>query len=1188
MKSTRQTCRRIAALLCATSFVGCGFHSTESLAVQPIISSDAGTVEGQNSTDVLSAGAADQLDARVSAPADDALPEEGHVTQTRPSSAGMSPVGALLQRSGGRTGARVRDGLRYLSQAELEEYGELRREASFAREGRLGMRGTHVLGAETPTQRSALDRLASAAGGQLSVAWDDIHGGPSDVENLLFVRRELDAQGVWNAFLDAHYDEVSQIWGFDSRADLVLSGTSGLGDEVTVLHGERLREGLPVDGEFIEAFVSTASSRLGPGVLTRIKVITNTGRAERPNAPREQWIAADRATSIADRHLSSLAISASDRTPNDARVSAQLRWSCSNRCAPYWHVGYRSGWSVTVGAVDGEVLQAHRQVDRYGPARMPGLPPGVSRSAPVSQQTIRFRSANVVNPADGSSYGNTYVDGTHNFTQSLVQIGLEGPVGSSNPAHYGRVERQDINTNAPVPLRVAWNPAGVPAFNFGDPNASWAANPSSGQYPRSTALLFGWFTYWQAMVRDHLSQEVTQRFAFLFNSVGALACGGSDSGNFNPPDLNGSTSWASVFCAAGATDDVGTAYDTDGDAIISAAHEFGHTVQNCASQSGAGCKNLNPSTIPVNLRPPASSWRPDIWDASRDPVAQLLGAALPRYRYLSSNSPTENYAGSWTYTSYDSTTDDFGTWSQDAGSTLDCPGQVTCGAGFVCAAADGGYNGVSPNGGLCARTCTTDANCQRGLRCQNWPIRPSGSALLCKPDAYVNHFMDTMGTRLVFTAGWRDALAGVLYSTGGQSNNATRDFVLGTDSYYSRLLNNSVARHEVTRAVSSVYSGTGFVSGDDYPDYWWRGTAIPVRSNIWTKLWWGNGSGLYPKLEDNLDADVILFHGVAGSSYRLETWFKDTAGSPNVEIALLDNLGTYWSSYTGTLTTPSLPTTGWYAVYVWGGSGTQRWEGRIRLEAGYDDLAATVAEALPMVHTYSTSASAGTVGDADAFQIQVPNTTTNLDIQVSGLSSATVLLYDPAGNFYTSHAITSTSTYWSIPSLPTAGHWTWVVLANTTGTYTTVAWLGCASSSPACDLSPGVRYARQSWGDRFAGRLPTSSTEHTYRITLAESQGVSVSVSDTQQPCAVELSVYGPSSGPNNMLNLGGQAIMRWTDGAAVADQGGNTAGAGGYVEALAAGDYEFRVRPVAGTTCDYYRINLATSTQRGYALPAW
>ncbi|MBK6531776.1 MAG: hypothetical protein IPF99_19850 [Deltaproteobacteria bacterium] len=99
---------------------------------------------------------------------------------------------------------------------------------------------------------------------------------------------------------------------------------------------------------------------------------------------------------------------------------------------------------------------------------------------------------------------------------------------------------------------------------------------------------------------------------------------------------------------------------------------------------------------------------------------------------------------------------------------------------------------------------------------------------------------------------------------------------------------------------------------------------------------------------------------------------------------------------------------------------------------------------------------------------------------------------------------------------------------------------------------------------------------------------MSVSVSDTQQPCAVELSVYGPSSGPNNMLNLGGQAIMRWTDGAAVADQGGNTAGAGGYVEALAAGDYEFRVRPVAGTTCDYYRINLATSTQRGYALPAW
>jgi len=1117
--------------------------------------------------------------------------DERQAERSRPASAGRSPVGELVERNIARTGGRALDGLRNFSQSELEEYGQTARALAFPQTGRIAIRGNHAVGTETDAQRLALERLAAVGGGTLDVEWDDTHRGPADVANLLFVRRDLDAQGLWSAFLDDHFEEVAQIWGIGSRSDLVLSGTSALGSDVMVLSGERLRDGIPVDGEFVEAFVSTASSRLGPGVLTRIKVITDPRRAELPASPIGRWLTVERATAIADSHLATVTSPDQIRAPAEGRTSAQLRWSCGDRCIPYWRVGYRTGWSVSVGAVDGEILQSNQHIDRIGPVTMTGLPPGVSRTALPAARTIRLRSANVVNPSGGATLGHTYVDGTHGLTQSTpVQIGLEGPVGASDPAHVGRVERQDYSTWAPVPFRVNWTPSTDPAKNFSDPTDFWAPNTTTGMYPHSTALLYGWFTYWQGLVRDHLYQEVVQRLAFLFDSVGNLACGFSGTDNFGSPspDPNGSTTWGSIFCQAGSTDTVGTTYDSDGDAIMSASHEFGHTVQNCASQSGAGCANLNPSAIPLANRPPSSSWFPDIWDASKETIAQLFAATLTKYQYTDALRPVESYNESWTYTSYNSTSDDFGSVSQDAGSTLNCPSQVTCGAGFVCAALDGGYNGVNPNGGICERTCVTDSDCQRGLRCEPWAIRPSGTASICKPNTNGNQFLQTLGTRLVFTTGWRDGLAGILYSTGGQSGNATRDFVLGTDSYYTRLLNNSTTRYEVSRGVRSVYSGSGFVVGDDFPDYPYRGAAIPVRSNSWTPLWWGNGAALYPKLEDNYDTDVVIFRGIAGSSYRVETWFKDTAGSPTVEIAQLDNPSTYWSSTTGSLTTPSLSTTGWYSASVWGGSGAQRWEGRMRVEAGYDDLSSSIAEALPMAHSFTAFAAAHSVGDADAFQIHVPVASTSLEIQVTpltGLSSATILLYDPSGTFYASHAVTPSSTSWLIPSLPVAGHWTWLVLANATGTYWTAGLIGCATASPACDVSPGIRSVRNpSWGDNFAGRLPTSSTEHVYRIHLVASQGVSVSVSDTQQPCAVEVSAYGPST----MTNLRGLAITRWTDGAAVADPGGNTAGAGGYIEALADGDYDFHVRPAPGATCGYYRIHLATSTQRGFALPAW
>ena len=150
-----------------------------------------------------------------------------------------------------------------------------------------------------------------------------------------------------------------------------------------------------------------------------------------------------------------------------------------------------------------------------------------------------------------------------------------------------------------------------------------------------------------------------------------------------------------------------------------------------------------------------------------------------------------------------------------------------------------------------------------------------------------------------------------------------------------------------------------------------------------------------------------------------------------------------------------------------------------------------------MAHGFTANATSTGSGDVDVFQIHVPIPNTSLEINVSGLSSGDVKIYDPSGTLYNTYNITSTNTTLYVASLPSAGHWTWKVTAGSTGAYTTNAWMGCGFSSPGCDATPGTRATRQAWGDNFAGRLPDALTEHIYTVSLAEEPGVSGSVSDT-------------------------------------------------------------------------------------------
>jgi len=1112
-----------------------------------------------------------------------------------PASGGRSIVADIVESSAARTGSRPGNGLRGLSTEELSEYGEVLRRAAAGRRDAVRIRGAVSRRPPTAEQRLSFTQLAREATGTLDVEWNDSRGTPVTLGNLLFVRRGLAPRALWEAFLDAHFADIAPIFHLEDRSEVSLTGQSNLGAEGVLLHGKRLRDGLPVDGEFVEVLVSADGSRMGGGVLTQIHAVVDGNRAALPSIARSRWVSQAQARQTADDRWV-----AADRThrQEDATAhpaAATLRLSCGPTCSPYWRVVYRDGWTVHVDAINGSVTAAQQDRHHIGPLLIQGRPPGST-----SPQPVRFRGANVVDPSTGASLGETSpIDGTHNLTQSApVSIGFEGPVGSTNPAAYGRVEAHGWDGSAYVlsPLRQSWTPSSQPTFNFGSPDLWPAFSDPTFTSPHSTEIIYGWMTYWQNLFTNHVSREVTQRLAFLVNmdtSLTGILCFGADSDNFATPDANGLDTWGSIYCNTNFNDDVNTAFTTNGDSIFSASHEFGHTVNNCAAESGYGCANDNPTLIPIGSRPGISDWRIAIHGSENEVAATAVSNVLTGFRYANTRDGVP-YDEDWNYTSYDSTTDSFGTSTEDAPSQLSCPDAFTCPTSpvnYLCVLTDQNYNTASNMGGLCARACNPMAAnpCPAGLFCQNWTLRAGGSATVCLHNGYQNKFWDTVGDRLAYTLNWRESLAETLTAAGGQSNNPTRDLVLGADSYYSRYLYDIDNRFEVTRAVRSVYSGPSFVANDDFTDRFDHGAVIPVRSNSWTPLWWGNGVGSFPTFTDANDIDVVMFRGNAQSVYAMEAEFMDTSGSPTIVIHRLSSPSTYWVSYSGALTTDPLPATDWYVAWAWGGIGNARWQGKIRLESGYDDVVDDIAEALPVAHGFTANATSTGSGDVDVFQIHVPIPNTSLEINVSGLSSGDVKIYDPSGTLYNTYNITSTNTTLYVASLPSAGHWTWKVTAGSTGAYTTNAWMGCGFSSPGCDTSPGTRATRQAWGDNFAGRLPNSTTEHIYTVSLAEAQGVSVSVSDTGQPCGVEVSVYAPST-PSTQAqpHFGGQAVMRWTDGAAVSDPLGYVQGVGGYIEAISAGTYQFRVRTADPATCGFYRIHFATSGNRGPVMPAW
>lgn len=1134
-----------------------------------------------------------------------------------------SPVAELLDELG-HAGESVTTVLRRANGAQLSRYSQRLREINHSFDGEFELVGDRREAfAIQGRQRAAVEALASRSWGKLRVRWNDVRSAPGTIENIGFIRRGDTPQSVWDAFMVENQGVLRDLWGISSIAELHTTEVEPLGARYTVVRGPRTIDGLTVDGEFFEAFVTSEGSRFGAGILQRINASIHARRPVMPSLHRTRWLDATAARARVSH-------------PQSGAMGSSLRLSCGARCTPYWHLTWNDGYAASVNALDGELISEGDSRQAIGPLLQGGYRPG-----DTTMQPIRFRGANVVTTGPNPvSIGETSpVDGTHSLTTSTPsQIGLEGPVGGSNPNAIGRIFRAEefqpgILTY--LPFYRPWTPWSAPNANFASPDA-WAPNSDpNNSYVHTTALVYGWMSYYQNLFRSHIHRQIPDRTRitidrYLSNSVnncfcsaGTCMCGcGSNCNsmcygpppspscpdgwlptglisstnnttNVVPPDANGATTQQTITVGTSIADDIYSGLDLGrvGEERMTSAHEFGHGATQCAGEAGPGCFMQEASELTEGEREAIGleNWRPFVTWAVIEPIPNLISRVVNRFVYQT-NRDGELFDNNFTYSTYDDPSDSFGTPTQDVNGTTNCVSVGACPSGYSCVRSV--YHFESDNrpenqGGYCVLNCTPGgASCPAGLYCQNIEST-NGNVWGCWPNGYHQQFLGTMGTRYVYTTDWRTGLGNVLTAVSGQAVNPTRDFVLGTDSFYQRMLFDPETRFEATRAVDSVYSGPGWTLGDDFPDWFASGTPLYVRSSALTHIWWGHGPADYPQFEDSDDFDVFIFRGLQNSSYRIQAELYGVSGSPVIEVWRLGNvfspIATDW--YNGDLTIGPLGATDWYAVLFWGGIGTVPWQGAINLESG-DDISADPAEALPMVSGLAAESQAS-ISDLDAFQIYA-RAGNSIEISVSGVANSIVFLYDPNGNLVTSGNVTP-STPFTYNNLTQNGHWVWKVWPLTTATISTTATLTCLPFG--CPTSSPTRSVRYDWGDQFAGQFVSPTGAHDYQAYLTEGQGMSASVTDAAPGCQLMISVIPPIEHRNLRPDGVQTEMLSWGDGAVARELTGftNGQGPGGYIRALSTGTYTFRVRPQAASSCPWYRIQLAHGTTlNGPTMPAW
>jgi hypothetical protein len=626
----------------------------------------------------------------------------------------------------------------------------------------------------TAAQIAAIAQLANESVSDLRVQWNFETGSPSRLDNVGYVNRSGAASTVWEGFVRER--QATLVGLFDDSiltdAEVVeVDPTPGPFDIVRVL---RRRGGLRIDHDHLDVYVSNDHSTLGRGVLTRIvgrwnlRVPDAFERLRRRGFLTESEIRA--------------------RVGGDA-LSATLDVGCSDVCYANWRVLRTFDEEILFDAVTGEETRRIDPRHQYsGTVRQLGVPPEVGGALPIRMRGARGRAQC---PAVHLSRQHLAVGRNIQHQQSASwAIDLCGatPAGTWP---VGRVDRRVFNDwTTIVSNRVAWSPVSAPNPNFGSPDA-WPSNASDLRHGQE--IVYGWYSYWQYLFKDVIGCQVPDTFKFELNPSGM---GGGSTGNYDfPVPGSGQTNHASSTIGWSADDSFPTDPSTVTRTVFLLGHEFTHGIQGCIANPGAPCQWKDPGQ--QNYRPPGHPelWRRVVYDAYAENFANMVSLILGEFRYpVAPADYAINWKHNWRYGGYFDSSDDFanpiedsiGTAPSTAGYDCHVPGAPSCLATHDCVVSE--ESGVAPpsaQGSICRRRCTAHTDCPT----PPWPneIRFCADQSYCQQYGYKNDWFSTVGTRLAFDLGWKDALKLMVLAASGAHNNGIRDFNVGSDTWYDHL-----------------------------------------------------------------------------------------------------------------------------------------------------------------------------------------------------------------------------------------------------------------------------------------------------------------------------------------------------------------------------------------------------------------
>lgn len=414
--------------------------------------------------------------------------------------------------------------------------------------------------APTPAQDAAIRQLATTALGPIRLRWNGTHGTPLLIEGPLTVARGVSHGAIAASFVESNRRLLDRVLRSDER-DTLEAVAEGRDDEHALdsIVFARSRDGLRVQANHVEVFVTRATHSWGQGVVARLRV---------------QWDAEllGDAGDLLDRPGAIALAGESLRADMDV-VDASLQIRCfapsgrSHACRPTWRVTSHSAPTdradtAWLDASTGEVLQ----LGRNGSNASGSL--NVNSNWPYDAADVYRDFARAELRADVAGYVYSTTDDVGGYDWSTPAVSFDANISTRNwsLAQITHQQPYGCNSRVEVPRYRSFIAGGVDNVSY------WVGTNAD----RTESLVYQWLVYLTREVAEefYAIAEIPTRtwFDAALNNGGVAGqvgmCGNSE---------------ACIGIDAG--DDTGARDSRD-----ITPEEFVHTVQWCTEQLGSGCE----------------------------------------------------------------------------------------------------------------------------------------------------------------------------------------------------------------------------------------------------------------------------------------------------------------------------------------------------------------------------------------------------------------------------------------------------------------------------------------------------------------------------------------------------------------------------------------------------------------------